>query len=242
MKVAVSLPRFPFSHFFQPKGNLDWPLLVYHRQGANHENGSLLEVSQEASQYMPDEQKKASNIHYLLANTLVTHWKPFNSLEMEQTLPLLGHVAWVSLLPLIHYGEPTDSYRPPIVVGWRPKSGMNTQIEGGVTNSNCFPSRPLLKTFRVVFKKQKGSLVERILPMLEVMKTIQRNWFDNSGKETPDWVTTAILAGNIKYDKKRHTTSATWLVYPQHADKLEEAVHDEVADATVDVLADIREY
>lgn len=242
MTLQLTLPRYPFTHFFQAKKNLETPILVYFRGGTDYEDGTLYEVSQALSQYLPEEHKKVSNSYFLLGNTLVTHWKPFNEVDLEQTLPLLGHAAWITFMSLVHFGEPTDSYRPPLVVGWRPKFGVNAQISGGIENVNCFSNRPLLKAYHVVFKKQKGSLTERMLPMLQTMKTIQRTWFDESGDEKPDWVTTAILSGNFKYDKKRHTTTATWLVYPQHAEKLRAAIHKEREDVIVDLMADMKEY
>lgn len=239
MDLSVSLPRYPFSHLFVPKGATPPPLMVYVRGAARVGEGVLMEIHQGISTYTPRDQ--SPNVHFLLGNTLVERWKPLDATDMDQTLPLLAHVAWITYLPVIHYAEPTDPYRPAPVLGWRAKFDSKAEIQGGVPNPNCFRLPPFLKAFRVVFKKQKGTISERTQPMLKTMSTIQRKWFDESDDARPDWVTTGLLAGNFRYDKKRHTTTATWLVLPQHAGELQEEIHALVPDALVDKV-DLEKY
>ncbi len=178
-------------------------------------------------------------MYYLLSNTLVTHWKPVSNPSEDDVFVMLGLTCWVALLPFKNYAKAADKpYVPPFVIGWRKIARVDALITGGVTNKNCFAQKPMLHALRVTLKKQKGPLLGRQLGMMQLAAQIHLDAFDASDlAEKPDWVTTPILLGKFRVDKKRHLTSATWLMFPQRVAHVKAALERVTAEA-VDVTGE----
>jgi hypothetical protein len=220
--MAASLPRYPYSHIFLPNeraGSIPMGVHMRYHTKLPDEMGVVLEVVNGVNEVKRD-------VHYLLSNTLVTHWAAIKDPFHDDQILLLAGTCWVAILPLVNFARSkTNPYAPPLVLGWRKPPSLDAKIEGGVVNSKCFARKPSLHAICVTLKKQKGSLHERKMVMLRAASAIHLASFKESDPETPNWVTTPILVGKFKIDKKRHTTRATWLLFPAH----EQAVKDALA-------------
>jgi len=225
---SMELRKYPFSHMFLPGASFRFaPSNVHMRFGAQlpEDRGAIYEIMHGIDPVKPD-------VYYMLSNTVVTHWATVPDGLTDDLILRLASVCWVALLPLKNYiKRRQDPYVPPVTIGWRRNPRYNTQIEGGVPNPNCFTNKPTLVALRVTFKKQKGSLLEREVGMLQVASAIHLAAFEaTEDTDKPDWVTTPILLGNFKIDKRRHTTAATWLVFPPRAESVKAALVEQLGD------------
>ena len=225
---SIELRKYPFSHMFLPGASFRYaPSNVRMRFGAQlpEDRGAIYEIMHGIDPVKPD-------VYYMLSNTLVTHWATVEESLVDDLILRLASACWVAFMPLKNYIKRRQNpYVPPELIGWRKNPRYNTQIAGGVPNTNCFSNKPNLVALRVTFKKQKGSLLEREVGMLQVASAIHLAAFEETeDTDKPDWVTTPILLGNFKIDKRRHTTAATWLVFPLRVESVKAALVGEMGD------------
>ncbi len=232
-KGIVTLPAFPFDYLIVSDRFPALPrdLIVTENVQIPGTDYRLLEI------YGMKPDVTTPNLSYVLGNTLAAYWHVMTSDYMLQQVigGLVCVHAWLCIIPQICYNMGDDtSFKPPRIVGFRPPPirEKGPVVDGGIENKRVMPREPVLHALYVTMPAT-GSLDQRCMVQLEQAADIQREMFMTSDESKPDYVTTSMLLGRFKSDKRRRTISGIWLVFPARATQIMEAIRSRINGAIV---------